>query len=401
MAKEKTQTQKKVRVTRKDIEQVRKSKKAASGPSWTGHEDWDLEQFKKVYYENLAHYRLTSSGKDLKPSVIDWMEKNSFAKEDIAAFRRIKDWRCHSTMGALAIGLMNGMPDVREGFNNDLSNVQTLKRFIRTAIDNGGKDIPELAEEPAAAEKKPAAEPRQPNIQERMREIANEHIGHFDELQDGLRSGRVSAKAYDYLMSKKVSAPVAVMIRAVLQQRLAEWNEAEKGPDEQLQEGYSHWRRADFKKYSDFVQSILTDLDTYLQSTKTVRKARVKKAPSKEKLVARLKFCREFATLKLVSINPADIIGMQQLWVYNVKTRKLGVYEAEDMGGVLGVKGSSITGYKESTSRQKTLRKPEQTLTEFRKANKVQLKKFLDTVKTTETKLTGRISEDVVLLKVQ
>jgi hypothetical protein len=34
-------------------------------------------------------------------------------------------------------------------------------------------------------------------------------------------------------------------------------------------------------------------------------------------------------------------------------------------------------------------------------ANKVELRKFLENIKTTEVKLTGRINEDTVLLKIQ
>jgi hypothetical protein len=38
-------------------------------------------------------------------------------------------------------------------------------------------------------------------------------------------------------------------------------------------------------------------------------------------------------------------------------------------------------------------------LKEFAKAGKIQLRKFLDDIKATETKLNGRISTDIVLLR--
>jgi hypothetical protein len=102
----------------------------------------------------------------------------------------------------------------------------------------------------------------------------------------------------------------------------------------------------------------------------------------------------------LVSINPADIIGSKELWVYNVKSRKLGRYVAEEYKD-LSVKGTSITGYNENLSVQKTLRKPEDQLKEFKAAGKVALRKFLDDIKAVDIKLNGRISEDIILLKVQ
>ena len=104
--------------------------------------------------------------------------------------------------------------------------------------------------------------------------------------------------------------------------------------------------------------------------------------------------------MKVVSVNPLDILGAQELWVYNTKNRKLGKYVADTHVGTLGVKGTSIVGYSESVSVQKTLRKPEQQLKDFLGSNKVQLRKFLENIKATETKLNGRINADTILLKV-
>jgi len=104
--------------------------------------------------------------------------------------------------------------------------------------------------------------------------------------------------------------------------------------------------------------------------------------------------------LKLVSINPADIIGAKELWIFNTKTRKLGKYIAAEYQD-LGVKGTTITGFDEFKSIQKTVRKPEEKLKEFKAAGKVQLRKFLEDINATDTKMNGRINEDTILLKVQ
>jgi hypothetical protein len=50
---------------------------------------------------------------------------------------------------------------------------------------------------------------------------------------------------------------------------------------------------------------------------------------------------------------------------------------------------------------QKTLRKPVDQLKEFKSAGKVQLRKFLDDIKATDTKMNGRLNEETILLKVQ
>jgi hypothetical protein len=112
-----------------------------------------------------------------------------------------------------------------------------------------------------------------------------------------------------------------------------------------------------------------------------------------------MKYLKEDNVLKLVSINPVDIIGAQELWVYNVKTRKMFKYVADDTFGPLSVKGTSILGYDTVKSQGKTVRKPEQKLLEFMKAGKVQLRKFLDEIKAVSIPANGRINKDILLLK--
>jgi hypothetical protein len=118
-----------------------------------------------------------------------------------------------------------------------------------------------------------------------------------------------------------------------------------------------------------------------------------------EKLIAKMKYLKSNEQLKLVSVNATDIIGAKELWVYNIKTRKIGKYVADEYKD-LSVKGTSITGYNENSSVQKTLRKPEEQLKEFKAAGKVQLRKFLEDIKAVDIKLNGRINEDTILLKV-
>jgi hypothetical protein len=88
------------------------------------------------------------------------------------------------------------------------------------------------------------------------------------------------------------------------------------------------------------------------------------------------------------------------VWIYNTKSRKLGRYVAAEFQ-TLSVKGTTITGFDEHKSVQKTLRKPEEKLKEFKAAGKVALRKFLDDINATDTKMNGRTNEETMLLKVQ
>jgi hypothetical protein len=203
------------------------------------------------------------------------------------------------------------------------------------------------------------------------------------------------------LKGKEVKAAHARIIKAFYAKDLAELEELASGnADEQLKEGYSHRSRKQIKNLIAFYQEIMSACDMLAQEAKVNRAPRKTKAVPKEKLIAKLKYMKSNEPLKLVSINPTDIIGSKELWVFNTKTRKLGKYIAAEFTD-LGVKGTTITGFNEHTSVQKTLRKPEEKLKEFKAAGKVQLRKFLDDINATDTKMNGRINEETILLKVQ
>jgi len=93
-----------------------------------------------------------------------------------------------------------------------------------------------------------------------------------------------------------------------------------------------------------------------------------------------------------------DMLDAQEVWVYNVKTHKLGKYVAED-GVSIQIKGTSLVFFDANKSVQKTLRKPEEILKEFKKASKIKLRKFLEEIKTTDIKLNGRFNADTIILK--
>ena len=126
-------------------------------------------------------------------------------------------------------------------------------------------------------------------------------------------------------------------------------------------------------------------------------------------LVEKLKYCLKNDRFQVASVAPENIIGANELWVFNVKYRKLGKYIAKNIdstgqnreGAGLSVKGASIIGFDPVTSIQKTLRKPTEQLKDFKTAGKVKLRKFLENIETTDSILNGRCNNDTILLKVQ
>lgn len=169
--------------------------------------------------------------------------------------------------------------------------------------------------------------------------------------------------------------------------------------DKQLKEGYSNFKKTEIKKLIAYFDQVILDCGKITQSAPLNRKPKKRKIKSSEQLVSGMKFMPEFPELKLKSINPADIVNAMALCVYNTKTRKLGVYHAEDAGG-LSVKGTSILNFSESKSVQKTLRKPEEVLPEVFKSGKLAFKNVMSGVRTVESLLSGRVNMETILLRV-
>jgi hypothetical protein len=376
-----------------------------SDEKYTGKEPiWDYdralafsnEEFDHHLRNSFRYYNYYYTTKDLKKYVVAWLRQHEgdkgihvLDKATIDRYQRSADSLTPFTVCALVKANAQGMP-LRD-------------RHVEYILDAVHRVLEMRADEEEVDDKKDIkkTEVKVITIQDRMNEVAKKHILYFEMLEDALFAGEtVDPKAYEYLVKNLVPQALIGKIQAVFEPRYNELKEARKGEDEQLKEGYSHYKAADFKRYEAFYDKLFQDLAAYNQTKKATKKAAVRKPPQKEKLVRGLKYLKQDAGMKLVSINPVDIVGAEQLWVYNVKNRKLGRYVAEDQGGVLGVKGTTITGFSESKSTQKTLRKPEEQVKAFLASNKVELRKFLENIKTTEIKLNGRINADTILLKI-
>ena len=377
---------------------ARASKGRDFSPKWDGSDAWDANQFLRHFHSSMAWYRLESSGKELKPKVINWMAANGYTKEQIAEFKKTKDNRCGTTVGAIAACLIKGMPDVRPDFNEGRSTATWLKSSIAKIVAEGKDD----KDDEEVVDDKPVI--AQPTIQERVREASYKMT---EEIETAIEAFQTDPDTFDpkafkvlnLLKGKEAKAAHARIIKEFYSRNLSELVEAAGTKDEQLKEAYSHLSKANLKKITLFYQEIVSACDMLAQEAKVNRAPRKTKAVSKDKLVAKLKYKKADEPLKLVSISPTDVIGSKELWIYNTKTRKLGKYVATEFAE-LGIKGTSIINFDEYKSVQKTLRKPAEQLKAFKDAGKVALRKFLDDINAVDTKMNGRISEEIILLKV-
>jgi hypothetical protein len=204
---------------------------------------------------------------------------------------------------------------------------------------------------------------------------------------------------YTWMVENEVKPMHATKIAEYFKKRCADWIAIIESKDEYVRESYPRPRK-EMIEAAKFFGLVATDAEKLASNKSAARKPRKKKPVSFEKKVKNLKFKKDDVENKLVSIDPVKIMGSQQLWVYNVKTRKLGVYVAKDEAG-LEVKGSAIQNYKYSESIAKTVRKPKEVLPRVLDGGKVVLRKVMNEINAKAQELNGRINKDTILLRVE
>lgn len=350
--------------------------------------DYDRLMRDALWY---VHYEIDT--KTLAKELIRYVEKHM--GKDVADTIQDAPPYCMSVPGKLAY-IANKGATLSEDHQGD---IQRCLPDIQALAAKKTQDQTEQQEE----------KPKQNvvSIQDRMREQLADLLGSFEEILDEFLDGDTDLKGFDpYKMmmayqNTTVKPAHAKLIRDFYEPQLAEAQLVMEFTDPDIKEAYSHFtaRKTQRKRFLSYFESIITACDTIINTGKAQRKTRVKKAPSKEKLVANLKFKQSEPSIGLASINPLSIPDSKTLWVYNTKTRKLGKYVADEMVGSLSVKGTTITGFDPKLSTQRTVRKPE-ILKGSSKLSRTKMDKLYTELTTTEIKQTGRINEHTVLISV-
>jgi len=261
------------------------------------------------------------------------------------------------------------------------------------------KTIEELknAEQPAAKTAKVA---NVLSIQDHIKRKSSECIGELEGQIDELITTKFSANVSPFAIMNtlEIKGAHTKFIIDYFKTRRAEYDDILTTTDSDVKEAYSNFTKVQLKKLVAYCDQVIVDGMRLAGDAVKSRKPRKRKAKSADQLVSKLNYAKDFAELKLVSVDPKTIVGANQLWVYNTKTRKLGCYNAEDAAG-LSIKGSTIQNFAESKSIQKTLRKPAVTLPEVLKGGKVALRNVLTDIRAAEGLLTGRINADTILLR--
>jgi hypothetical protein len=256
----------------------------------------------------------------------------------------------------------------------------------------------EPSEQPEPSDEPPVAPAKAANSDDVIQAKISLYIGELESKIDHYLASRDTFNLFNDLKVRNINVNFVPRIKAWSEKLRMEFEMVRDATDRQLIEGYSNLRKVDVKGIIKLAESFEADCAKYADLKKITRKPRKVKEKTPAQLVKDLFYLEEFPELLLKSINPTEIIDAQQIWVYNCKMKKLGVYYSIDNNG-LTVKGSTILEFDPVRSSQKVLRQPERQIPEVMRANPNGLNGYLGLIKTTKQEMTGRINRDTILLR--
>ena len=360
--------------------------KVVPEPTWEKRTE-PCSQFDLVFaFQWYNHHK---DSKDARKYLVEYLTKNDqitelqkqAASSLNLSWNIVDGWlaRCLSRGAWIPDGVFNNFQERMNVFRDRLDKIVTEKNLGTAVVDTSNVI----------------------SIQERVAAKTDTFImeleGKFDDVWHK-QSGEEFVP-YTWMVENEVKPMHAAKIAEYFRSRATDWIAIIESKDEYVKESYPRSRK-EMIEAAKFFTAVATDAEKLASNKNAARKPRKKKPISFEKKVKNLKFKKDDTENKLVSIDPVKIMGAQQLWVYNVKTRKLGVYTAFDDAG-LSVKGSSIENYKYSESICKTLRKPKEVLSRVLDGGKVVLRKVMSEINSKPSELNGRINKDTILLRAE
>lgn len=361
------------------------SKYVGVEPTWEGEFESDKDR-RLALILALNWYNYNHDAKEARQCLVDWLESKN-RKQDAKSVRNGP-----SSSFVLSAGWLSRM--ATRGFVLNDHEISVIERVVSSAKEKKQKD-----------EESPDTGTKKPNIQDRLKEIALEAGGDiegmFDEMiENGARMDK-KYKPLEVLQSHNVVPQQISLIRNHWEKVLNELQMVQSAKDKELLEGYSNFGKIDIRNMVKFSEQVIADCNSYVQIKKNSRAPRKKKAVSPEKRVAKFKYLKEFDELKIKSVPPTKLVDATEAWLYDTKKRKLIHVVPDPLIKSFTVKGSSIVGFDPKGTCQKTLRKPKEQLSEFKKCSVPKARKWFKDIKATEIKFNGRGNDNLILLSVR
>ena len=315
-----------------------------------------------------------------------------FDKKKIANLKKLPDWKYRMKTYKIISMINNGW----EGYPLTEDMVNEMHDFLKDC-EKEGKRIKK------AADAKPKVIPISPAV--RMRKKVLDTIYHdfdtmvVDKWMDNIFDKKdILFPTYSLLQLHKIKGAGLNMFRDLVQAEYDVISDAYNKTCDQAVEAYSHITKGNKKKMLDFMDKIFEDIERMRTNSKATR-TKIKRPKASDKQVEKLKYMTENVDAKLISINPVLIPGKHKLYIYNCKNKKLQEYTTTATSG-FEIGGTSIKNFDKESSKQATLRKPEDILPMILGKTEKQIEKVWNTLTTKIDNPTGRINADCILMRV-
>lgn len=230
--------------------------------------------------------------------------------------------------------------------------------------------------------------------EDRNKESASQLMAEFNSMIDDYTIDRNNTPNLLALKKLLANAAVAKLIVPRLEKMIQELTLALSGTDEQLNEGYSIFKKPELKKLLATYEQFVKELGQNQKVSQPRVKAKKEVPPAK--IVASVKYKPDSPELGLKSIPPVRMLGTIEVWCYNTKYKRLQKYVAVQ-GETISVRGTTLLNFDPTKSTQLGIRKPE-ALKELNGKGRISHDQYLKTLKTVHGTPTGRLNEDTIIL---
>jgi len=336
----------------------------------------DLANYKSALSRAFNFYNQDKDKKDARSYLKTYIKHKGMAVD----IDGVSDSNIILTYGWLSRMVLNGNT-LLERHNEDLdsyiTNLSTTKQVIKVVEDK----------------------PSRPSVRDYMQDKIAEVIGDLEGQVDAFLKEDKEFDLYNYLQANSIPKPYCKDIDTWARKRGMEFTEVYKTMDKDTKDGYSNISRRQQANLVKMFGAFIVDIEKYTQFKKANRKPRVTKAKPPAVQVARIKFKKEDTELGIKSVNPSEMVGASQVWVYNVKYKRLAAYRSDSVQGIQ-VKGSTLQNYDPDMSECRSIRRPEAFLKVLLDASKVKLRKLLSDLTTKGYDVTGRINDECIIVRV-
>jgi hypothetical protein len=344
----------------------------------------------------FAHYEVER--KDCGNKVKEYIKKN-FDKKVLVNVNRLPDWKVDNLSHWAATA---HLLEVNPSIIPEVYKVGIVK-WVNELSDEGGA----LGTGPSEDAVKPK---RTVNIQEVMREKADEALGEIEAIFDEFintncaKNFNINKRVVGALSSRNVLPQHLTMAIKRYNQLLSEYLEVQSGKCPQLNEGYSRYSKMQIRYMIKFVEDVIAEMNGYISLKQVAKKPRAKKVVPVEKIVAKVKYAKTFKDealkLEITGLSPAKLHQCAEAFVYDTAKRKIIWLVADDYSKCLSIKGNTVLGFDKKKSMSKTVRKPGEFLKAMMSASRPATRKMIDEIKSVAVIPNGRFNANIVILKV-